>query len=886
MKKIINKKFISVLIITLMFFSVFLFSTDKVSATDIEVFQWKEITGYNILPEIQAEYSESGEDYFSLTWSTTNKIYFDTDHVYKIEFENGTNDKLYLWDNNALAVVEFKSGDTFRVFAREYGEYGMVFYINDDAISSPEHQGPYAFSYATNIKFYKRDYAIANESLEIEISEFTYEELAYLSSGITIKHPKFGWITKDDLKIGSEYVVERTDGTAAVFRLLDKSGNKVREGDAAGTGKYVGLIFDFSTILYDGGTGTENLSLVSAKLPTKFTDYLVYRSNISRGRSRYSSGYIWNLNLSQVEGSTALDFYKNGGQTSLIKGFRWWLGEYRLSSSNYSVMVYVNQSGKFYDGTNYTAYYAPAFAFANITPSDDFGWTQTPSLEWKLDHSDDYQVSYVDENSFSFQESTEKGEVIFEQGYTYKVIFSGSAESKFQFIHGTEQNVISFKNGDVFNVKKSYDDFVITTKDTEISIFDTDVGQIKHIDFPSNIRFLKVLESEANPKILGELEYISSLEAENDVSYFTDLLTVIDVVNLNDDEVTLTIVTDNYTQNKRVVNVGHKVVVRATDIFDKYTDYEFRVKVVDQTAPTLTGNTNIAEVSYTNIFDVDAFKASLNVSDNHSLLSSDDVIVTENDYEGFETILGTYNITYYVEDESGNGTSFIKQVRVVDDINPEISGATKITSNINTTIVMSDVKKLLTAFDEIDGVLTNKIELHEDNYSGKGNKVGNYNLIYKVTDNAGNTALKTITLQRVDNIPKDVFVIDGSNINTTAKIILTQEQIIDILIAAGEITVDSTTEVFVIEENYFGNEDQIGKYNITLETRSTSGYENQHEITINVLEEKPEGTILNPGKKIIDLIKENPYVFLGLILAIAVGVLVLVKPKTKRRKRR
>lgn len=883
MKKIINKKFISVITIMLMFFSVFLVSTDKVLAADTDYFEWDLMTGYSIKAHEQAVFSGvESDNYFSLTWSPTNKIYFDTDHVYKIEFEGAPDDVVHIFDDNAMSVVSFSSGDSFKIFKKDLEGFGVAFHINETALF--EHKGPYVFTEFTELKFYKRNYQHSITE-DIEISEFSYEELAILSSGYTIKHPEFGWISKDNLKVGSEYLLAFTDGTHQIFRLLDKSGNKVKEGDTAENGKFVGLVFDFKEILSEGSLNNSGYSNILNKTPQNFKELLAYRSGILSNESTYQSerkfyGFYWNLSKTEIN---ILEYYKTVSNRIKGDGVRWWLRDRPSGSMYRNYYSYIESNGE-HSPTLITndpspLGLSPAFAFKNIIPEDSYAFYGLSG--WDYNHLDEYQVNYVDEDSFSLNETTDKGQITFESEHIYKVIFSGANDSRLQFNHGID--TITFENGDVFSITKNYDDFVLTHNNIDYLILNESTGQIKNNDYVSDIKFLKLPLEESAPKILGEAEYITDLETENDIDYFINQLTIL---NVFDEDVTITVETDNYTQNKRVIDIGHRVVVRATDVSGNYTDYEFRVKVIDQTPPKITGDTRVAEVSYTNIFNVDAFKASLNVTDNHSLLTSDDVIVVSNEYLENETNLGTYTIVFKVADKSGNETTFEKQVKVIDDVKPEISGANKLTSNINTTIVISDVKKLLTAHDEIDGVLTNKIELLEDNYSGKGDKVGNYTLVYQVADLAGNTAIKTITLQRVDTIPKDVFVVDGSNIHTNLKIKLTEEEIIDILIATGEITVDSTTEVFVIEENYFGNEDQIGQYTIVLETRSTSGYENEHEVTINVTEERQKGTILNPAQKITDWIKNNPFVVIIFIVVVGALVLMFISPKTKTRKRK
>ena len=161
----------------------------------------------------------------------------------------------------------------------------------------------------------------------------------------------------------------------------------------------------------------------------------------------------------------------------------------------------------------------------------------------------------------------------------------------------------------------------------------------------------------------------------------------------------------------------------------KYTK-NTKVKVVDTKAPEiiLTGGEKVNN-SYSKEFEEPGYKA----IDEHDGDITDKVIVTKEEIDEEK-----YNIRYSIQDESGNKTEKIREVKIVDDIAPVITlkGAGTITINLNKKYEEKGAK----AIDEKDGDLTNKIKIE-----GKVDttKEGTYTVTYRVSDSKGNERVKT-----------------------------------------------------------------------------------------------------------------------------------------------
>lgn len=505
---------------------------------------------------------------------------------------------------------------------------------------------------------------------------------------------------------------------------------------------------------------------------------------------------------------------------------------------------------------------------------------------WNPENEDVFEVFYNYHNTgFALIEfSQEQRELFFEEGF-YQVEILGNEFAEVTIKNQDNNEQIVLRNNDLLAITKVDNHFVLSGS-TDFEFYDNDFGEFIFEAETTELTFYRLsVDVDARPVIFGQEVFLTNIDLEKNVEYFLDFFIAYDLI---DGDVTdsLTIEIDNYTANKRVINIPHKVTIKATDLSENYTYLDFYIIVVDITPPTIQGDTNTVEVSYTDVFDYNAFKLSLNVNDNHSQLDSSDIEIMFNEYIGNETFLGTYTIRFWVQDESENGTVFVKQIKVIDDIAPVLDGPNTITSRITTILTIKDVTKHLEAWDVIDGNITNKIELIEDNYTGKGHKKGNYSLVYQVADNSGNTTTKTIIIQRVDNIPPKIFVTDGTSIRTTPDIPLTLEQIINILTAIGQLNIEATTNVYLGNENYFGNEDQVGVYSVTLTTQSATGVETEHNLSITVMsEEDNDGVTISPAETITDWIKNNVYLFLGIVIAAIAGLYFVFRPKKKRRRR-
>jgi|GEM_PF-383696 len=174
--------------------------------------------------------------------------------------------------------------------------------------------------------------------------------------------------------------------------------------------------------------------------------------------------------------------------------------------------------------------------------------------------------------------------------------------------------------------------------------------------------------------------------------------------------------------------------------------YEFNIKIIDKKAPEIVIKEQLKEVyvgetliasdfadvnddsAYTVYFEkikVSKTGSEINISD----IGSEETITFHNE--------GTYDVFLGAEDEYGNKTTGSYRIQITvskDSVGPEIFGIGNQVINLNTPF---DIRKGVTAKDNIDGDMTSQV-----NVIGEVNtaKAGIYYITYQVTDSHGNLA--------------------------------------------------------------------------------------------------------------------------------------------------
>lgn len=448
---------------------------------------------------------------------------------------------------------------------------------------------------------------------------------------------------------------------------------------------------------------------------------------------------------------------------------------------------------------------------------------------------------------------------------------------------GNEFGEIAFKgtiNTDYYVVFTSQKKFTVSTFSDGVVFTST-----------SSRLYLRTLSFDGlRPALSGQENFAVSVDDPKPVSYFQSFLTAIDETD-GDITDSIYIVNDNYTPNKAVLGTW-EVTFGVQDAAGNESTLLVYITVADVTAPVITGNSTKVQISYTKTYDIAAFKSTLSITDNYDTLSNSDIVIHSDGYTSNKSNLGTYTIIFRGTDDSGNYVDFTKQVEVIDDVAPIINGPTTLTKPAASILTLAEIKSQLSATDAKDGNLTSSITVVEDNYTGNGNKVGNYTITFRVADSKGNETTHVVTVTVIDNIPPIWYIQDGVSIKIVPPATITRQQIIDILVATGQLNITSTMEINFTHDTYTGNENTPGVYMMTLAYKDTSGNEGVHTLSVTVLEDENEDPItVTPKPSFFESVGEwigqnvlATTIIAGLLL---IGVLYLVfKPKKKKYRRR
>jgi P2-related tail formation protein len=390
--------------------------------------------------------------------------------------------------------------------------------------------------------------------------------------------------------------------------------------------------------------------------------------------------------------------------------------------------------------------------------------------------------------------------------------------------------------------------------------------------------------------ISGQENFVTNVDDAKPLSYFMNYISAWDNVD-GDLTSSIYVITDNYTANMSVLG-SHTVTLGVTDSSSNESTFQFTVNVVDITNPVITGNSTKVQVSYTQTFNISSFKSTLVASDNYDTLSNTDIVVKTDGYTANKTNLGTYSIVFEVTDSSGNKATFTKQVEVIDDIAPMFSGPTSITKPTESILTVNDIKGDITASDVKDGNRTSYITVKEDNYTGYGDRVGSYTIIFEVADTKGNIATHTVTVSVTDDIPPVWYIKDGASIVLSAGMSLNRTQIISLLEATGQIAVSSTSQITFFQDEYSGNEETAGVYMMGFNFEDASGNESTHNFAITVLEDENTDPItVEPTESFGDLVLGFILTPFGAIITLVFVTILIVfikskmKPKGKKRRK-
>jgi len=173
-------------------------------------------------------------------------------------------------------------------------------------------------------------------------------------------------------------------------------------------------------------------------------------------------------------------------------------------------------------------------------------------------------------------------------------------------------------------------------------------------------------------------------------------------------------------------------------------------------------------------------------------------------------------------------------VPLMDSENPEFSGFAAFIMAYHDSYDIEDIiADHIVVIDDIDGDISDSIEITSDDYTPNKNVVGEYLVELQASDQSGNTAYFSLTIIVKDEVLPSILGPTDLNVNIDDG--LTIEDIVSSNYTGAD-GYEGSTVVTVSVDEYSLNESIIGSYDVTLTTEDNSGNVVSKDIVISIVD--------------------------------------------------
>ncbi len=325
---------------------------------------------------------------------------------------------------------------------------------------------------------------------------------------------------------------------------------------------------------------------------------------------------------------------------------------------------------------------------------------------------------------------------------------------------------------------------------------------------------------------------ISYVDSPITVAEIQSSLTAYDSI---DGDVTgnISLVSDDYTANSDILGT-YQIVFQAYDGSGNVSQVTIPVEVVDILKPVFTDIGTVKAV-YPNAYTVGDILGMLSASDNYDGDISNLIQLVTDSYSANSDIVGTYDMTFSVSDSSGNTANYTLPIQVVDEDGPIISGTTSIVTGYDALISDDMIESNLSATDNYDSSDSLSFVKESDSYTANYNQLGNYEIVYSVTDSSGNKTSQVISISVVDLVSPVVYF-NSAVIQVYNDTVLALPDFVDLLSKSNEIDGTKTYYITVKYDSYTKHAYTPGKYNLVFDIKDSQGKTYTKQIEVKVIE--------------------------------------------------
>lgn len=329
------------------------------------------------------------------------------------------------------------------------------------------------------------------------------------------------------------------------------------------------------------------------------------------------------------------------------------------------------------------------------------------------------------------------------------------------------------------------------------------------------------------PIVNSETNYITTIDNPDSETTIREGLSAIDNVDGEIPYTDFVLINDNYTPNITTIGI-YEIDYKVADSSGNESFVTVKVYLLDITDPLISGINNYTQV-YNNQLSLTTIKAALTASDAYDGDITSSITLKSDNYTANYNKKGSYQVVYTVKDSSNNSTDYPVTVKVVDNINPTITGTNNYQTDQVQKLSETTIRTSLSAIDDYDGPLT--ITLVSDNYTPNYYKIGTYQIVYRATDYSGNKTNYIVTVSVFDELPPVIYTNDAF-ISVDGSLNLTYEEIIQHLINVGDLEPSANLDNYDVTLNTYTT--SPGLYKIVLTRNETADTELKEEIVIGV----------------------------------------------------
>jgi len=264
------------------------------------------------------------------------------------------------------------------------------------------------------------------------------------------------------------------------------------------------------------------------------------------------------------------------------------------------------------------------------------------------------------------------------------------------------------------------------------------------------------------------------------------------------------------------------------------TSYEPYVEgsLMDTTSPYFQSSGVI--ISYVDEpISVSEIQSSLKAFDKIDGDVSDRISLKEDGYSDQMDELGEYPLVFSVSDSSGNTTEVTIKVNVIDVLPPVFTNVENLYVPYPAVFTEEEVKGLLSASDNYEGDVSDKIELVSNQYHDHANEIGTYTMVFQVSDSSGNTTTQEVLIHVVDQeaplITGEETLVVGYNQ------LYSEEEMLSLFTVSDNYDKDIA---LVIEKNdYQTNHQTLGTYEVVFRATDQSGNSSEKTLEVKVVDD-------------------------------------------------